>query len=429
MVDEVAAGQRVPLPAAAASGPSTLAVTWPGAAAGTDVDATVLLLSARGKVEEESDLVFYNQPEAHGGAVRLAPGGVGDPGRTIALDLPRLPATVDRLLVVLTVDTAGRTFADVGAVTAELAAGGASLLRVRLDGFAAETALQLVELYRRDGGWRLRAAGDGFVAGLEAVIREYGSDRVQVTDEPAAPAPAPAAPKVDLLKAMPVDLAKRMAPRIDLAKRTADRLGVGDLVLRVGLVIDASGSMSRLYRDGVVAEVVERLAAVAMQLDDDGSMDVWQFAQSFVQLPPVTPATLDTYARDHVRLRVNEIGGVNNEPPAIADVVDHYVRRAPGPEPALVLFLSDGGVSKTKQIMAELIAASEHPLFWQFVGIGRANYGVLERLDTMEGRRVDNAGFFALDDVTAVTDAELYERLLTELPAYLTAARAAGILR
>jgi len=68
------------------------------------------------------------------------------------------------------------------------------------------------------------------------------------------------------------------------------------------------------------------------------------------------------------------------------------------------------------------------PAFFQFVGVGRANYGLLERLDDLAGREVDNVGFFALDDVDAVSDAELYARLLGEFPDWLHAARSAGIV-
>ncbi|KJR46304.1 tellurium resistance protein [Desulfosporosinus sp. I2] len=55
-------------------------------------------------------------------------------------------------------------------------------------------------------------------------------------------------------------------------------------------------------------------------------------------------------------------------------------------------------------------------MFWQFVGIGRENYGILEKLDTMESRVVDNANFFALDDIDRISDEQLYERLLNEFP-------------
>ena len=46
----------------------------------------------------------------------------------------------------------------------------------------------------------------------------------------------------------------------------------------------------------------------------------------------------------------------------------------------------------------------------------------------MDGRVVDNVGFFALDDVDRVDDGELYRRLLGEFPDWLRAARAARIM-
>ena len=53
---------------------------------------------------------------------------------------------------------------------------------------------------------------------------------------------------------------------------------------------------------------------------------------------------------------------------------------------------------------------------------------MLRSLDEMGGRVVDNAGFFAVDDIDRVTDEELYERLLREFPDWVRAARSAGVL-
>ncbi|MGC5412965.1 VWA domain-containing protein, partial [Streptomyces sp. DT225] len=85
-------------------------------------------------------------------------------------------------------------------------------------------------------------------------------------------------------------------------------------------------------------------------------------------------------------------------------------------------------VYRNDEIERELRAAVEEPVFWQFIGLGQAQYGVLERFDTMPGRRVDNVGFFAVDDIEQVSDQELYDRLLSEFPSWLRAARQAAQL-
>ncbi|WP_432521666.1 VWA domain-containing protein [Kineococcus sp. SYSU DK006] len=58
-------------------------------------------------------------------------------------------------------------------------------------------------------------------------------------------------------------------------------------------------------------------------------------------------------------------------------------------------------------------------MFWRSIDLGRADYGVLERLDTLPGRPHDDTGSFALDDLDAVGDEELYERIPAEFPSWV----------
>ena len=95
--------------------------------------------------------------------------------------------------------------------------------------------------------------------------------------------------------------------------------------------------------------------------------------------------------------------------------------------PAYVIFVTDGGVSKTNEIKRLLIESSKGPIFWQFVGVNGYGYGILEELDTMSGRYIDNANFFALDDFRSVDNSELYSRLLNEFPSWLKEAKRVGI--
>ena len=119
----------------------------------------------------------------------------------------------------------------------------------------------------------------------------------------------------------------------------------------------------------------------------------------------------------------------NNEPRVMKDIIRKYTVKEPNLNiPTYIIFFSDGGIYEQKKIKQLITESSTKNLFWQFVGLGRANYGVLENLDEMEGRFIDNANFFALDDISKISDEELYDRLLNEFPSWIKEARAKGIL-
>ena len=244
---------------------------------------------------------------------------------------------------------------------------------------------------------------------------------------------------------LPVDMRKRLSLRKQQVAVSLLKHGAAGITARVVLVLDASGSMTSLYNKGVVARVVERVAAVAAQLDDDGQMQAWTFATNPARLPDMAVADMPHWLSLHVRVGefrltsrpktllpgqvdMRAVGGQNEEQKVIAEV-RRYVASEPLAVPTLVVFFSDGGVYRNKEIEQELRAAVPEPIFWQFVGLGRAKFGVLERLDTLAGRTVDNVGFFAVSDIEDLPDYELYDRLLGEFPAWLRAVKAAGVLR
>ncbi|WP_340377715.1 VWA domain-containing protein [Streptomyces sp. SS7] len=450
-------------------------LSWSEGAGGPDIDASALLLTGAGRVRDDGDFVFYNQPRHASGAVthlgkQRADGVLTD---TVQVDLAALESAVTR--VVLGASADGGTFGQVAGLTLRLLGpdGRSELARFEMRA-ETETAFLCGELYLREGRWKFRAIGQGYASGLAGLATDFG---ITVDEEPppvrppapaqpapaapARPAPAPpaqppspsAVPAVTphLIKGeeqLPVDMRKRLSLRKEQVAVSLSKRGAAGVRARILLVLDASGSMAFLYSRGVVADVVERMAAVAAQLDDDGEMQAWTFASNPARLPDLRLAELPEWLRLHVRVGeislfrrgkkprkglepgqvdMRAVGIQNEEQKAIAEV-RAYVRENPTPLPTLVLFFSDGGVYRDAAIEQELRAAVEEPVFWQFVGLGRSNYGVLERFDTLPGRRVDNVGFFAVDDISAVPDQELYDRLLSEFPSWITEAGRAGIL-
>lgn len=125
---------------------------------------------------------------------------------------------------------------------------------------------------------------------------------------------------------------------------------------------------------------------------------------------------------------MKQLGFGNHEAHVIQDVIKKYTQEMPNKLPKFIVFLSDGADTDEQGITKAVVDAAKYPIFWQFVGLAGSNYEILERLDTMGGRIVDNADFFHVDDLGKITDQHLYERLLNEFPSWIEQARAKGIL-
>ena len=204
-------------------------------------DLSALLVGADGKVRSDADFVFFNQPTGPG--VRLVPGRAGQPAQ-LAISLTQIPADIEQIRAVITLEDASSSFGRSAPPTAYVSdAQGNSLFQYSVDGLTAESIVIAVEIYRRSGAWKVRAVGQGYAGGFAALVTDPG---VSVDDAPAAqpasapvppapapPAPAPSAPagppEVSLTKARPVSLTK--GQKVTLRKDG----GVALTVIRMGL--------------------------------------------------------------------------------------------------------------------------------------------------------------------------------------------------
>lgn len=278
----------------------------------------------------------------------------------------------------------------------------------------------LAEVYRHQAKFKFRAIGRGFNGGLKPLAESYGVE----VEEPETPSASLEEPiqEVNLTK---IDLLKKKVS-ISLEKKN-----IAFEKSRVAVVFDASGSMTQLYQKGTIQRAFERVLAVAACMDDNGELDVWFFGSKFMKARSVTERDFEDYIQQTYPIpkMFGGLGVGNNEPPVMKDIIHHYVKKEPRKDiPAYIIFFSDGGIYKDKEIAKILTDASKQNIFWQFIGLGNANYGVLQKLDDLPGRFIDNADFFALDDFDKISDEELYNRLLTEFPQWLKEARAKGIL-
>jgi stress response protein SCP2 len=152
-------------------------------------DLSALLVTDTGKVRTDADFVFFNQPQGPG--VRLTPGAAGQPA-SLAVSLDQIPADITQVRAVITLDNASSTFGQSAPPSAHVSdASGNALFDYVIEGLTSESIVIALEIYRRQGAWKVRAVGQGYAGGFAALVTDHG---VSVDDAPAAtPPPAPAA--------------------------------------------------------------------------------------------------------------------------------------------------------------------------------------------------------------------------------------------
>jgi len=399
-----------------------------------DLDIASFGLDPQYRLSDERYMTFYNQPETPCQAVRLIENQ--NKCSRFLVDPAKLPTIIQHLVLTAAIDDQNIMSQLQQATIQILNLQLQPIAELKLDGsiFDQERATMLIEIYRKEGIWRLAAIGQGFNAGLAALIQHFGGE---VDEESAAQQTIPVAPQsnIDLKKKLSLQKAEKTgnASIIDLTKKSLVQLEKKNLLgvtARVALVLDASGSMDGQYRRGDVQKVVNRLMPLAIHFDDNGSFECWAFAAKTTQLDDVTLDNVNDFINITQRGWKNwQVGArYNEEIPAIEAVIN-YFQKFKDQIPTYVLFISDGGVGSRRQMQKILSQAAKLPIFWQFVGIGGRDYGALEKVDEMSGRIVDNCNFFSLDRIDSVSDERLYELLLEEFPDWLNTAKQHQIVR
>lgn len=416
---QLQSGQNIPL----TSSSITLNLRYPVRPAFRgEPDTCVFMLNAQGKVSSDNDFIFFNNLSSPEGAVKLSP---GIQQSSVHIELNRVSPAVQKIALTLVIDGSDTIN---GLQQLSLQAPDIASFDPETTG-RSEKAIIVAEVYRHNGNWKLRALGQGFNGGLEPLAISYGVD---VSSPAPAPAPQPsAAPTISLEKKL-----EKQAPRlVSLAKKATVSLTkhkLNTLQASVAFVLDASGSMYDEFSNGHVQSVLDRIAVLATQFDDDGEMDLWGFAEKHRKYQNVTLRNLDNYVetiqgsgkRSRWEL-LPGLGGTNNEPPVMSEIVDYYQESK---LPVYIVFITDGGISKTKAIKDVIRRSANYPIFWKFVGLGGSNYGILKNLDDFTDRKIDNTHFFAMDNFATVSDEDLYDNLLEEFRTWIEEAKLKNIL-
>ncbi|MFD9980787.1 CAP domain-containing protein [Streptomyces massasporeus] len=187
-------------------------------------DVSALVTDDGGRVRDDGDFVFYNQPAAPGAVLR---------GDALTVDPPGLRSGASRVTVVVSPADPGTALGHLPSPTLHVTdAEGRPVARFTPPRPGQETVLLLAELYRRGEGWKLRALGQGYADGLAGLARDFGVDVVDDTS-PAAPDPDGILPLVNSARATADSPPLSLDPRLMAAARehaavmaASGRLGV-----------------------------------------------------------------------------------------------------------------------------------------------------------------------------------------------------------
>ncbi|WP_338688156.1 TerD family protein [Streptomyces acidiscabies] len=177
-------GSNIPLPVARV----TVDVTAP-----VRLDVSGLLLTADGKVRSDDDFIFYNQPNGPGVTYRSGGGSAPD---AIVVDTAAIPPGIEKIVVTASPDAAGQTFQGIEpTATIRSADDNGAIASFTPPQLGAETALVIVEIYLRNGAWKVRAVGQGYANGLAGIATDFGVTVEEPAPTPVStPTPAPVAP-------------------------------------------------------------------------------------------------------------------------------------------------------------------------------------------------------------------------------------------
>ena len=148
-----------------------------------DVDASVFILGADGKLVSDNHFVFFNNLQSPDGAIghsgdNLTGDGDGD-DEVINIDLSKAAAEVTEITFVVTIHKAADRRQNFGQIRNSFIRvvnqnTNDEIVKYELDeDFSIETAVEFGRLYKRNEEWKFEAVGNGLKGGLQDFLTKY----------------------------------------------------------------------------------------------------------------------------------------------------------------------------------------------------------------------------------------------------------------
>jgi hypothetical protein len=232
----------------------------------------------------------------------------------------------------------------------------------------------------------------------------------------------------------PVILLKEKAEQVTVSLKKAGITTVPPL--RVVADYDVSGSMRRLYDQGVVQKAADQVLGIGFKFDDDGQVDSFTFDSRANYVGTASAQDYGRFVADNI-LGHNELWGSTNYGACLQSNIDFLfgqgvsakvkvakkglfgfgsgsreetqLVKSQGKDPAIVFFFTDGapdGGDRSAQIISEA-SKKGLPIYFNLIGVGGQRFSVLEKL----ADDYDNCGFVGLSGFD-MSDAALYDALV-----------------
>lgn len=237
---------------------------------------------------------------------------------------------------------------------------------------------------------------------------------------------------------------------IDLLKKKVgivlEKRKLPQVTCEVKFALDISGSMQRMYNDGTVQKLTDRLLAVASRFDDNGEMEVWTFTNGFDEAPVVTESMHEGYINKHI-LNNSSINkwGCTSYAPVMQDIIEKsftekvsktvtneekpgFFGKLFGAKPTIttsevfsvgdrnpkfpifVPFVTDGDNSDHSETERLIKECANKNIYWLMVGIGSESFTWLNKI----ADKYPNVGFVKIDELDRISDEDFYMKLLNE---------------
>lgn len=361
------------------------------------VGISIFCLGPNGKVLNDDGMVFNGMPNSPCGTIKLL-------NQAIEFDLSKAPSDIEKFTITATLDNKATWQQSIVFDSDDFNCTLENTHRT-------EKALILLHIYKRHNIWKVRFIGQGFNDGLAPLVSLFGIEIDNVSP-----------PQLNLksikLKNNVIELNKK-------AKIEIEKKGLKGAKSQVVLVLDISKSMNRLFKDGAIQELIQRILGLALTFDNDSNIDLMLFGTRAYQLPSVSLDDLEGYVEREIIANYRIIEATKYAT-ALNLIKEKY--KGNKDDPVFVIFVTDGSNSDKKESTELITSLSKESVFIQFVGIGKETFPYLNKLDELPNRFLDNVGFMHVNDIASIDDASLYDRLLNEYPEWLKKAALKGIL-